>query len=63
MVEISKPEELHNNSKRRDKRIAIGSQTRLTGEHLMEAERGFDLDGNQLWGTPTDQFTTLVRVN
>ncbi len=50
-------------SKRRDKRIAIGSQTRLTSEYLMEAERGFDLDGNQLWGTPKGQFTKMMRTD
>lgn len=50
-------------SKRRSKRIGIGSQTRLSGEQLMEAERGFDLDGTQLWGTPPGQFTTMVRVD
>ncbi|MEP2751449.1 MAG: chromophore lyase CpcT/CpeT [Parasphingorhabdus sp.] len=50
-------------SKRRNQRIAIGSETRLTKSTLQEAERGFDLDGKQLWGTAPGAFSTMQRVN
>ena len=49
-------------SKRRNQRIAIGSETRLTKSALQEAERGFDLDGKQLWGTAPGAFSTMQRV-
>ncbi len=48
-------------SQRRQTEIRIGSETRLTGDALHEAERGFDLDGNQLWGTPAGEFSTIYR--
>lgn len=49
-------------SQRRQKRIGIGSETRLSADSLLEAERGFDLDGKQLWGTPSGAFTKMKRV-
>ncbi|QLC20942.1 hypothetical protein HFP51_01310 [Parasphingopyxis sp. CP4] len=49
-------------SQRRQTEIRIGSETRLTGDALYEAERGFDLEGNQLWGTPAGEFSTIYRV-
>lgn len=49
-------------SKRRQKRIGIGSETRLSAQGLLEAERGFDLNGTQLWGTPAGAFTEMMRV-
>lgn len=50
-------------SKRRNTRIAIGSETRLSDDALQEAERGFDLDGVQLWGTAPGAFSTMLRVS
>ncbi|MEM8919213.1 MAG: chromophore lyase CpcT/CpeT [Pseudomonadota bacterium] len=49
-------------SQRRQKRIGIGSETRLSANSLREAERGFDLDGTQLWGTPPGAFTEMKRT-
>ena len=49
-------------SQRREKRIGIGSETRLSANSLLEAERGFDLNGTQLWGTPVGAFTEMKRV-
>lgn len=49
-------------SQRRQKRIGIGSETRLSADGLLEAERGFDLNGNQLWGTPSGAFTEMKRI-
>ena len=48
-------------SQRRQTEIRIGSETRLTGDALYEAERGFDLEGNQLWGTPAGEYSTIYR--
>lgn len=50
-------------SKRRNTRIAIGSETRLGRDALQEAERGFNLEGKQLWGTAPGAFSTMLRVN
>ncbi len=49
-------------SQRREKQIAIGSETRLTSSRLFEAERGYELDLTQIWGTAPGQFTEMVRV-
>lgn len=48
-------------SKRRNKRIGIGSESRLSANTLRQAERGFDLDGTQLWGTPAGDFAVMNR--
>ncbi|MEP3227160.1 MAG: chromophore lyase CpcT/CpeT [Parasphingorhabdus sp.] len=50
-------------SKRRNRTIAIGSQTNLSQKGLQEAERGFDLDGNQLWGTAPGAYSEMLRTD
>lgn len=48
-------------SKRRGKEIRIGSDSQLTAQGLKQAERGFDLDGTQLWGTAPGDYAVLYR--
>lgn len=48
-------------SKRRNKRIGIGSEARLSATTLKQAERGFDLDGSQIWGTADGDFAVMNR--
>ena len=45
-----------------NRQIAFGAMTRLTGNRLLDAERGYGSDRSQLWGTPPGQFTEMVRV-
>lgn len=49
-------------SERRQAMRAIESEARLTPDGLWLAERGFDTDGNQVWGTPPGEFTRLKRA-
>lgn len=48
-------------SDRRGTDIRIGSESRLSATQLIEAERGFALDGTLLWGTPLGEFATMER--
>ena len=49
-------------SQRRGTQIRIGAESRLSVQSLALAERGFDLDGDQLWGTDPGDFYRLDRV-
>ena len=46
-------------SKRRGYEIRIGAETQVTDEGLREAERGFTLAGEQLWGTKPGEWALL----
>lgn len=49
-------------SKRRSKQIRIGAEARVTSNGLQEAERGFTMAGEQLWGTPKGEWALLMGV-
>lgn len=49
-------------SSRRNARIGIGAESRIGNDYLWLAERGYDLEGNQLWGSPEGEFTKLRRA-
>lgn len=49
-------------SKRRGKQIRIGAEARVTSKGLQEAERGFTMAGEQLWGTPKGEWALLMGV-
>lgn len=49
-------------SKRRGKQIRIGAEARVTSNGLQEAERGFTMAGEQLWGTPKGEWALLMGV-
>jgi len=49
-------------SKRRQQRIRIGAESLLRDDALWQAERGFDLEGNFLWGSSEGDFTQLTKV-
>lgn len=51
------------NSTRRGTQIRIGADSVLTSVTLSVAERGFDLDGEQLWGTEPGEFYQLTRAD
>jgi len=48
-------------SERRNKEILIEGESILSLASLKKAERGFSLDGQQIWGSKPEQFNTLVR--
>ena len=47
------------NSKRRHKNIRIESQGRLSGDTYETNERGFDMEMQQIWGSPPGEFIVL----
>ena len=49
-------------SSRRNQAIRIGAETRLTQNRLLEAERGFTIENEFLWGTPVAEFSALQRM-
>lgn len=48
-------------SERRQARIAIGAEAYLKHDALWLAERGFDLEGQLLWGSPLGEYSQLHR--
>ncbi len=50
-------------SKRRGTQIRIGAESKLSAESLSLAERGFDLEGTQLWGTDAGDYYVLPRAD
>ena len=50
-------------STRRGTEIRIGAESMLDSESLSLAERGFDLAGQQLWGTEPGDYYRLTRVD
>jgi len=48
-------------SQRRGAEIRIGAEARITPDGLFEAERGFSMQGEQLWGTPVGEFALIMR--
>ncbi|MFK8053266.1 MAG: chromophore lyase CpcT/CpeT [Woeseiaceae bacterium] len=59
---IVSPDQCVISSKRRGQDIRIGAESVLSGRELWQAERGFDLAGQLLWGTPPGEFNRLTRV-
>lgn len=55
-------DQCHIFSERRQKKIAIASDAYLNSDELWLAERGFDLDGQLLWGTPEGKFSELRKA-
>ncbi|MEL7298134.1 MAG: chromophore lyase CpcT/CpeT, partial [Pseudomonadota bacterium] len=49
-------------SKRRNQPLAIGAETLLGVNAIWQAERGFDLQGNALWGSAPGEFNKLRRT-
>ncbi|MEM7765490.1 MAG: chromophore lyase CpcT/CpeT [Pseudomonadota bacterium] len=49
-------------SKRRNQPLAIGAETLLGVSAIWQAERGFDLQGNALWGSAPGEFNKLRRT-
>jgi len=50
-------------SERRQVTIGIEGETRLQKNRLRQTERGFDSDGNRLFGTEPGEFIELSRVD
>lgn len=50
-------------SARRGTQIRIGADSLLSNESLSLAERGFNLEGEQLWGTTPGDYYELARVD
>lgn len=50
-------------SKRRGTQIRIGAESKLSAASLSLAERGFDLEGTQLWGTDPGDYYVLPRLD
>lgn len=50
-------------SKRRGTEIRIGADSKLTETTLELAERGFNLEGEQMWGTEPGSYHSLARVD
>jgi len=48
-------------SERRQANISIEAEARLDGETYRQTERGFDEDGNKLFGTKPGEFIVLYR--
>lgn len=48
-------------SKRRKSTIGIESESILSDSMLQQTERGFDAQGNQLFGTKPGEFITLIK--
>ncbi len=59
---IVDPETCVIDSARRGTQIRIGAESKLTSERLSLAERGFDLEGEQLWGTAQGDYYVLSRA-
>lgn len=56
------PETCVIDSSRRGTQIRIGAESKVTAASLSLAERGFSLDGEQLWGTAQGAYYVLDRV-
>lgn len=50
-------------SARRGTQIRIGADSLLSNDSLSVAERGFNLEGEQLWGTTPGDYYELTRVD
>lgn len=48
-------------SQRRQTEIRIGTRTDLIGDRLRQAESGYDLDGNRIWGSEDGEWMVLRR--
>jgi reactive intermediate/imine deaminase len=49
-------------SERRGVEIRIGAEAKITPEGMFEAERGFSLEGEQIWGTPEGEYALIMRA-
>lgn len=49
-------------SPRRGEQIRLGAEASLSQTSISLAERGYDLQGEQIWGTAQEQYYTLLRV-
>lgn len=50
-------------SERRQEKIAIKAEARLSDDTLYQTEKGFDASGTQLFGGPEGEFIILYRQN
>lgn len=50
-------------SERRQSKIHIGAESRISTAELQQTERGFDQQGEQLFGTDPGAFIRLQRIN
>lgn len=61
-IGVVNPERCRMWSERRQTWRRIGAESRLQADGLLQAERGFDDEGQQVFGTSPGEFHTLVRV-